>query len=73
MREKPFRVRRHFSSWRVLSNEITRAFSQCRIGKIRKDWRPILEAEYVSIFKSEDLIEGRKAEAESRPPIFRGR
>jgi enoyl-CoA hydratase len=31
-----------------------------------------LEAEYVSLFKSEDFIEGRKAEAENRPPIFRG-
>lgn len=32
-----------------------------------------LEAEYVSLFRSEDFIEGRKAEAENRPPIFRGR
>jgi hypothetical protein len=27
----------------------------------------------VSLFRSEDFIEGRKAEAEDRPPIFRGR
>jgi enoyl-CoA hydratase len=32
-----------------------------------------LETEYVSLFKSEDFIEGRKAEAENRPPIFHGR
>jgi enoyl-CoA hydratase/carnithine racemase len=32
-----------------------------------------LEAEYVALFKSEDFIEGRKAEAENRPPIFEGR
>jgi enoyl-CoA hydratase len=32
-----------------------------------------LEAAYVSLFHSEDLIEGRKAEAENRPPIFHGR
>ena len=32
-----------------------------------------LEAQYVSLFKSEDFSEGRKAEAENRPPIFRGR
>jgi enoyl-CoA hydratase len=32
-----------------------------------------LEAEYVSLFKSQDFIEGRKAEAENRPPIFQGR
>jgi enoyl-CoA hydratase/carnithine racemase len=32
-----------------------------------------LDAEYVSLFKSEDFIEGRKAEAENRPPIFHGR
>jgi hypothetical protein len=32
-----------------------------------------LEAEYVSLFKSQAFIEGRKAEAESRPPIFQGR
>jgi len=32
-----------------------------------------LEAEYVSLFRSEDLIEGRRAEAENRPPIFHGR
>jgi enoyl-CoA hydratase len=32
-----------------------------------------LEAEYVSLFKSEDFLEGRKAEAENRPPIFHGR
>ena len=32
-----------------------------------------LEAAYVSLFRSEDLIEGRKAEAENRPPTFHGR
>jgi len=32
-----------------------------------------LEAAYMSLFRSEDLIEGRKAEAENRPPIFQGR
>jgi enoyl-CoA hydratase len=32
-----------------------------------------LEREYVSLFKSEDFIEGRRAEAENRTPIFRGR
>jgi enoyl-CoA hydratase len=28
-----------------------------------------LEAAYVSLFRSEDFIEGRKAEAQDRPPI----
>ena len=32
-----------------------------------------LEAEYVKLFGSEDFLEGRKAEAENRPPIFHGR
>jgi enoyl-CoA hydratase len=32
-----------------------------------------LEADYVSLFGKEDFIEGRKAEAENRPPIFHGR
>jgi enoyl-CoA hydratase len=32
-----------------------------------------LEAEYVALFKSEDFMEGRRAEAENRPPIFHGR
>jgi len=32
-----------------------------------------LEAEYVALFKSDDFIEGRKAEAENRPPMFHGR
>jgi enoyl-CoA hydratase/carnithine racemase len=32
-----------------------------------------LEAGYVSLFGSEDFIEGRKAEAENRPPVFHGR
>jgi enoyl-CoA hydratase len=32
-----------------------------------------LEGAYVSLFGSEDFIEGRKAEAENRPPIFHGR
>jgi enoyl-CoA hydratase len=32
-----------------------------------------LESEYVSLFKSEDFSEGRKAEAENRPPVFHGR
>lgn len=32
-----------------------------------------LEAEYVKLFASEDFAEGRKAEAENRPPIFHGR
>jgi hypothetical protein len=31
-----------------------------------------LEAGYVKLFGSEDFIEGRKAEAENRPPIFHG-
>ena len=31
-----------------------------------------LEAAYVSLFRSEDFIEGRKAEAEKRPPVFQG-
>jgi hypothetical protein len=29
-------------------------------------------AAYVSLFRSEDFIEGRKAEAENRPPVFHG-
>jgi enoyl-CoA hydratase len=32
-----------------------------------------LEKEYVSLFKSGDFAEGRKAEAENRPPVFHGR
>jgi enoyl-CoA hydratase/carnithine racemase len=32
-----------------------------------------LQAAYVSLFGSEDFAEGRKAEAENRPPIFHGR
>jgi hypothetical protein len=32
-----------------------------------------LETEYVSLFRSGDFIEGRKAEAENRPPVFLGR
>jgi len=32
-----------------------------------------LEAEYVKLFRSEDFLEGRRAEAENRPPIFHGR
>jgi enoyl-CoA hydratase len=32
-----------------------------------------LEAEYVTLFKSEDFAEGRKAEAEKRAPVFHGR
>jgi enoyl-CoA hydratase len=32
-----------------------------------------LEAQYVALFKSEDFAEGRKAEAENRPPNFQGR
>lgn len=32
-----------------------------------------LEAEYLLLFKSEDFIEGRKAEAENRLPNFQGR
>jgi len=32
-----------------------------------------LEAGYVKLFGSEDFLEGRKAEAENRPPIFYGR
>ena len=32
-----------------------------------------LEAEYVTLFRSEDFLEGRKAEAENRPPAFKGR
>jgi hypothetical protein len=31
------------------------------------------EADYVSPFGKEDFPEGRKAEAENRPPIFHGR
>jgi enoyl-CoA hydratase/carnithine racemase len=32
-----------------------------------------LQAAYVSVFGSEDFIEGREAEAENRRPIFHGR
>jgi enoyl-CoA hydratase len=32
-----------------------------------------LEAEYVKLYGTEDFIEGRKAEAENRPPVFHGR
>jgi enoyl-CoA hydratase len=32
-----------------------------------------LEAEYVKLFRSDDFLEGRKAEAENRPPVFHGR
>jgi enoyl-CoA hydratase/carnithine racemase len=31
-----------------------------------------LESAYVSLFRSADFLEGRKAEAENRPPIFHG-
>ena len=33
----------------------------------------LLESGYVSLFKSEDFLEGRRAEAENRRPVFRGR
>jgi enoyl-CoA hydratase len=32
-----------------------------------------LETEYVLLFKSDDLMEGHKAEAENRAPVFHGR
>jgi enoyl-CoA hydratase len=32
-----------------------------------------LEAEYVALFRSRDFAEGRKAEADNRPPLFQGR
>jgi enoyl-CoA hydratase/carnithine racemase len=32
-----------------------------------------LQAAYVSLFRSEDFLEGRKAEAEGRSPVFHGR
>lgn len=32
-----------------------------------------LEADYVSLYGTEDFIEGRRAEAENRPPVFHGR
>jgi hypothetical protein len=32
-----------------------------------------LGAEYVSLFESEGFIEGHKAGAENRPPVFHGR
>jgi enoyl-CoA hydratase len=32
-----------------------------------------LQVAYVTLFHSEDFIEGRKAEAENRPPVFHGR
>jgi hypothetical protein len=32
-----------------------------------------LEAEYVKLFSSGDFLEGHKAEAENRQPIFHGR
>jgi enoyl-CoA hydratase len=32
-----------------------------------------LETAYVSLFRSEDFAEGRKAETEDRPPVFQGR
>jgi enoyl-CoA hydratase len=31
------------------------------------------QAPYVSLFRSDDFMQGRKAEAEGRPPVFIGR
>jgi enoyl-CoA hydratase len=32
-----------------------------------------LDEQYVALYQTNDFIEGRKAEAEKRPPIFHGR
>jgi enoyl-CoA hydratase len=32
-----------------------------------------LEAQYRALYQTEDFKEGRKAEAEGRPPIYRGK
>jgi enoyl-CoA hydratase/carnithine racemase len=58
----PFGIRATLAAAHLAMNETADAAAYAK-----------LEAEYVKLFRSEDFIEGRKAEAENRPPVFRCR
>jgi enoyl-CoA hydratase len=58
----PFGVRATLAAAHIAANDSTDAAAYAK-----------LETEYVKLFGSEDFLEGRKAEAENRRPIFLGR
>lgn len=56
-----------------LGIKATLASARQVIDPIESDALSKLGAQYAALYRTEDFVEGRKAEAEGRPPIYKGR
>jgi enoyl-CoA hydratase/carnithine racemase len=56
-----------------LSIKATLASAHQMIDPVEADALSKLDAQYSALYRTEDFIEGRRAEAENRPPRYRGR
>jgi len=56
-----------------LGIKATLASSHFVIDPVEADALSKLGAQYTALYRTEDFLEGRKAEAENRPPKYQGR
>jgi enoyl-CoA hydratase/carnithine racemase len=56
-----------------LSIQATLASAHQVIDPAEADALSKLDAQYSALYRTQDFIEGRKAEAEGRPPVYQGR
>ena len=56
-----------------LSIRATLASAHLVIDPVEADALSKLDAEYAALYRTQDFIEGRRAEAEGRPPVYQGK
>ena len=56
-----------------LSTKATLASAHQMIDPVEADALSKLGAQYAALYRTEDFIEGRRAEAEGRPPKYQGK
>jgi len=66
-------VARKIAACAPLSIKATLASAHRVIDPVEVDALSKLDAEYAALYRTEDFVEGRRAEAEGRPPKYRGR
>src|SRR4051812_10273478 len=66
-------IARKIAACAPLSIRATLASAHQYVDPVEADALSRLGAQYAALYRTEDFIEGRRAEAEGRPPVYRGK
>ena len=66
-------IARKIAACGPLSIKATLASAHLLIDPVEADALSKLGAQYAALYRTEDFIEGRRAEAEGRPPRYQGK